>query len=229
MDKYLKHPFAKPPFRPSRKLGIASLRRFARIVGFGPHQASKSPFQVLFLFIFSYTCKVISKTWPYNKDMALQHALERRTQLLGTFYRPPSGIHFKHLSKNLKIRKILVSVKFVCPQFWGRKWRRQFYGRLEKLRSFCRKTSTPVKYLVSFFFLGGGGYLLGFLGGGGSADFVSMGARSFLILKKNLHTDSKLSIPLRSAFLHEPLGVHPQQAICGTPSLSIPFSTHINP
>ena len=26
----------------------------------------------------------------------------------------------------------LVSAKFVCPQLWGRKWLRQFYGRLEK-------------------------------------------------------------------------------------------------
>ena len=25
-----------------------------------------------------------------------------------------------------------MSVKFLCPQFWGRKWLRQFYGHLEK-------------------------------------------------------------------------------------------------
>ena len=28
--------------------------------------------------------------------------------------------------KNPRVRKIF------CPQFWGRKWLRQFYGRLEK-------------------------------------------------------------------------------------------------
>ena len=42
---------------------------------------------------------------------------------------------------------------------------RDRYGRLEFLRSFCRRTSTPIKFLV----LQGGRYL-GFLGGGGSAD-----------------------------------------------------------
>ena len=67
-------------------------------------------------------------------------------------------------------RKILVSVKF-CPQFWGRKWVRQFYGRLEFLLSFCRKISMSIKFLV----LGGGHF--GF-GGGGSADFI-LWARGF--------------------------------------------------
>ena len=47
---------------------------------------------------------------------------------------------------------------------------RQFYGRLEFLRSFCRKTSMSIKFLV----LGGVFWVLG--GGGRSADFIFMGA-----------------------------------------------------
>ena len=57
--------------------------------------------------------------------------------------------------KNPRVRKNS------CPQFWGRKWLRQFYGRLEFLRSLCRKTSMSIKFL---FFWGWGG-ILG-LGGG---------------------------------------------------------------
>ena len=49
------------------------------------------------------------------------------------------------------------------------------YGRLEFLRSFCRKTSMSIKFLV----LGGGGSIFfGF--GGGSADFIFRGAGIFL-------------------------------------------------
>ena len=72
-------------------------------------------------------------------------------------------------------RKILVSAKNFCPQFWGRKWLPQFCGHLEKLRSFCRNTSMPIKFLV----LGGGGGDFGFWGGG-SVDFIFVGARIFL-------------------------------------------------
>ena len=57
--------------------------------------------------------------------------------------------------KNPRVRKN------VCPQFWRRKWLRQFYGRLEKLRSFCSKTSMPIKFLVF-----GGWYFGSFAGGG---------------------------------------------------------------
>ena len=53
-----------------------------------------------------------------------------------------------------------MSVKFLCPQFWGRKWLREFYGRLEKKRPFCRKSHVH----KSPRFRGGG--ILGFLGGG---------------------------------------------------------------
>ena len=63
---------------------------------------------------------------------------------------------------------LFCSVKSSCLQFWGRKWLRQFYGRLEKMRSFCRKTH------VHKFPRFRGGLL-----GGGSADFIFMGARIF--------------------------------------------------
>ena len=53
---------------------------------------------------------------------------------------------------------------------------RQFYGRLEKRRSFCRKNH--VHKIPRF--LGGG--LFWVLGGGGNADFIFMGARIFLSL-----------------------------------------------
>ena len=48
---------------------------------------------------------------------------------------------------------------------------RQFYGRLEKMRSFCRKNH--VRKIPLFW-----GGVLG--GGGGRADFIFMGARIFL-------------------------------------------------
>ena len=70
--------------------------------------------------------------------------------------------------KNPRVRKI------VCPQFWDRKWLRQFYGRLEFLHSFCRKTSMPIKYLLL-----GGRRHFGILGG---ADLTFMGAGILLIL-----------------------------------------------
>ena len=48
-----------------------------------------------------------------------------------------------------------------------------------KMRPFCRKTSMSIKFLV----LGGGEFWVLRGGGGGSADFIFMGARIFL---KNL-------------------------------------------
>ena len=60
---------------------------------------------------------------------------------------------FAYTQKNPRVHKIF------CPQFWGRKWLCQFYGRLEKLRSFCRKTAMPIKFFVLgevFWFWGGG-------------------------------------------------------------------------
>ena len=47
-----------------------------------------------------------------------------------------------------------------CPQFWGRKWLRQFYGRLEKC---VLSAGKPMS--IQFLVLGGGGYFW-FWGGG---------------------------------------------------------------
>ena len=78
------------------------------------------------------------------------------------------------ITKKPRVRKIF------CTQFWGRKWLREFYGRLECLRSFCRNTSMPINFLL----LGGRVYwVLG--GGGGSADFIFMGAGIFWTKAKN--------------------------------------------
>ena len=76
--------------------------------------------------------------------------------------------------KNLCVRK-----KY-CPQFWGWKWLCQFHGRLENLRSFCRKTSMrpmPVTFLVlggvfRVLFSGGGEVPILFLWARGFSDFV---------------------------------------------------------
>ena len=76
---------------------------------------------------------------------------------------------FHIFQKNPRVRKIY------CPQFWGRKWLRQFYGRLEKCVLSAGKTHA---HKIPWFIRGGG--ILGFLGGGGSADLIFMGARIFL-------------------------------------------------
>ena len=58
-----------------------------------------------------------------------------------------------------------------CPQFWGRKWLRQFYGHLGKI-ALLSAGKTHVRKIPPF--RGGG------VGGGGSADFIFMGAGIFL-------------------------------------------------
>ena len=63
--------------------------------------------------------------------------------------------------------------KIVCPQFWGQKWLRQFYGGLEKMRPFCRKNH--VHKIPRF---RGGGYF-GFGGGGGECRFYFYGREDF--------------------------------------------------
>ena len=80
-----------------------------------------------------------------------------RTKSSGPFY-----------LKNPRVRKIS------CPQFWGRKWLRQFYGYVEKLRSFCKKTH--VHKIPRF---RGGGGILGFGGGGGKCRFYFYGRKDF--------------------------------------------------
>ena len=68
----------------------------------------------------------------------------------------------------------LVSIKVFCSQFRGRKWRRQFYGHLEKLRPFCRKSH--VHKIPRF---RGGGYFGFFGGGGGGVPILFLWARGF--------------------------------------------------
>ena len=62
-----------------------------------------------------------------------------------------SNLERSRNQKKPRVRKI------GCPQFWGRKWLHPFYGRLERLRSFCRRNPMPIKFLV----LGGGFGVLG--------------------------------------------------------------------
>ena len=52
-----------------------------------------------------------------------------------------------HFQKNPRVRNIF------CPQFWGRKWLRQFYGRLENFWFFLQEKPMSIKFLL----LGGGG------------------------------------------------------------------------
>ena len=70
-------------------------------------------------------------------------------------------------------RQILVSVKFVSA-ILGPEIAAPILWTPGKMRPFCRK---PCVHKIPRF--GGGGYF-GFLGGGGSADFIFMGARIFL-------------------------------------------------
>ena len=64
--------------------------------------------------------------------------------------------------------------KNFCPQFWGQKWLRQLYGRLEN--AFFLQEKPHVHTIPRF----RGGIWVFFLGGGGSADFIFMDARVFL-------------------------------------------------
>ena len=72
------------------------------------------------------------------------------------------------LTQNPRVRKMF------CPQFWGRKWLRQFHGRLENAL-FLQKKAHVHKIPH---FGGGGGVFVFFLGGGG--DSIFMGARILL-------------------------------------------------
>ena len=66
-----------------------------------------------------------------------------------------------------------MSVKFLSAILGPEIAAANFYGRLEKCVRSAGKTMS-IKFLV----LGGGGIWV-FLGGGGSADFIFMGARGF--------------------------------------------------
>ena len=67
--------------------------------------------------------------------------------------------------KNPRVRKIF------CPQFWGWKWLRQFYGRL-KNAFFLQEKAMSIKFLV----LGGGGIWVFF---GGECRFYFYGREDF--------------------------------------------------
>ena len=71
--------------------------------------------------------------------------------------------------KNPRVRKNS------CPQFWGWKWVRQFYGRLEEC---VLSAGKPHVHKLPRF---RGGVF--WVWGGGSADFIFMGARIFLPFK----------------------------------------------
>ena len=77
------------------------------------------------------------------------------------------------LQEKAKFRKILVSVKFVCPQFWGRRWVRQFYGRLEKCVLSAGKTHV---HKIPRFREGG---VFWVFGGGGGVPILFLWARGF--------------------------------------------------
>ena len=72
--------------------------------------------------------------------------------------------------------EILVSVKFVSA-ILGPEMGAPIIWTPGENASVLQEKPMSIKFLV----LGGGGYL-GFGGGGGSADFIFMGARIFLIL-----------------------------------------------
>ena len=72
------------------------------------------------------------------------------------------------------LRKILVSVKFVSA-ILGPETAAPILWTPGKMRSFCRKTCV---HIIPRF---RGGGILGLGGRGGSADFIFMGARIFLI------------------------------------------------
>ena len=94
----------------------------------------------------------------------------------------------KGLLRFPSIRKILVSVKFVSA-ILGPEMGAPILWTPGKMRSFCRKTH--VHKIPRF---GGGGVF--WVWGGGSADFIFMGARIFLIQTPPKNSDSQmLEIP----------------------------------
>ena len=67
-----------------------------------------------------------------------------------------------------------MSVKFFARNSGAGSGRANFMGAWKKLRSFCRKTSLPVQFLVL-----GGGVILGSLGGGEECRFYFYGREDF--------------------------------------------------
>ena len=80
--------------------------------------------------------------------------------------------HFGGVLTSLtKFREIPVSVNF-CPQFWGRKWPRQSYGRLENC---ILSAGKPQVHKIPRF---RGGGVFWFFWGGGKCRFIFMEAES---------------------------------------------------
>ena len=96
-------------------------------------------------------CQQVLNLTPLNPTPATFH--KRKRKLRCSF-------------RSAALQKLHCNIGFSCLQFWGRKWVRQFYGHLEKCVLSAGKTMS-----VKFPFFGGGG---------GSADFIFMGARIFL-------------------------------------------------
>ena len=114
---------------------------------------SRSPNQRHFAWVFVdalkwvFGCKNGSKV---GRNPLVTHTLNP----FRDFRENPCAL-FSHFQKNPRVRKIF------CPQFWGRTWLREFYGRLEKCVLSAGKPMS-IKFVV----LGGGGFFLGFGGGG---------------------------------------------------------------
>ena len=81
----------------------------------------------------------------------------------------PQCLFLSKTQKNPSVRKR----KDFCPQFWGRKWLRQFHGHLEKCALSAGKPHAH-KFLVF-----GGGGILGFFLGGGKCRFYFYGRKDF--------------------------------------------------
>ena len=90
------------------------------------------------------------------------------------FANDPISELMRNFQKKPRVRK-----SFLPAQFWGRKWLRQFYGRLEEMPSFLRKTSMPIKLLRFRRGSWGGGYLFIFFLGGGKCRFYFYGREDF--------------------------------------------------
>ena len=106
---------------------------------------------------------------------------------------------------------------FIRPQFWGRKWLRQFYGRLVFFGSFCWRNPMPIKFLV----LGGQGFW-GAGGVGGSGNYIFMGAGIFPTEEHVAHLDVSWQ-KLSSHFLAKTL-----DSQSPSPKLSLKMPLHFN-
>ena len=106
--------------------------------------------------------------------LSLLMQTDRQVKLLRPYTLP-----WRPNSDTLLRKILLVSVKSSCPQFWGRKWLRQFYGRLEKCVLSAEKKT--IFFHKNHRFSGGGDFCFLFFGGG-KCRFYFYGRADFLIL-----------------------------------------------